>query len=136
MMLQLKVNQGAVELKTAEQSVERWTKEIGGRLREARKRAGLVQEDVAKQLGLSIEGYSSMERGKRLIGLEYLLALPSILGCKISDLLPDSVVTDYDRDRARDPLLDEIVRNWKELPQFVREGLVLTVRAARGEERK
>ena len=93
----------------------------------------MVQADIAKELDLSIEGVSSMERGSRLIGLEYLLRLPAILGCKITDLLPDSVVTDYDRARAADPRLQEILGAWNELPEFLKDGLTGMVRDAQKE---
>lgn len=69
-------------------------KEMARKLRKARKDAGLSQADVAHQLGLSAEGYGHMERGTRAIGMEYFLQLSSILGCRITDLLPDSWVTD------------------------------------------
>ena len=87
--------------------VERWAREIGQKIRRARKDREMVQADIAKELGLSIEGVSSMERGSRLIGLEHILRLPAILGCRITDLLPDEVVTNYDRRRAADPRLQE-----------------------------
>lgn len=107
---------------------EKWAKEIGQKIRRIRKAANMVQADIAKQLDLSIEGISSMERGDRLVGLEYLLRLPAILGCRITDLLPDSVVTDYDRARAADPRLQEIVDAWSKLSDAERNVILYSVR--------
>lgn len=108
-------------------------KDMARKLRKARKNAGLSQADVAKQLDLSTEGYGHMERGTRSIGMEYFLLLPSILGVKISDLLPDSVITDYDRARAADPRLQEINEAWNDLPDFLRDGITGMVRDAKKE---
>ena len=75
-----------------------------------------------------------MERGGRLIGLEYLLALPSIFRCKLTDLLPDSVVTDYDRARARDEQLDFVIESWPEITEGGKDAIVLIASTNRKKE--
>lgn len=89
---------------------DRWAKQIGKMLRERRESLGLSQADIATRIGTSQQNYQKFETGKTLIGLEYLLVLPQILGCRITDLLPDEVVTDYDRRRAADPRLQEVIQ--------------------------
>lgn len=84
--------------------------DVARKLRRLRKQAGLSQADVAKELDLTVTGYGHLERGTRVIGLEHLLRLPAILGVRITDILPDSVVSDYDRERASDPRLQEVIQ--------------------------
>lgn len=61
--------------------------------------------------------------------MEYFLALPAILNCKITDLLPDSVVTDYDRARAKDLDLDKIHRAWAGLTDTQKDALLMSLSA-------
>lgn len=103
------------------------------KVKEARKKAGLAQTDVARALNCSQQTYNGYETLKRMIGVNDLLRLPSILGCKLTDILPDSVITDYDRARAADPRLQEIIEGWNDLPDFLRDGLTGMVRDAKKE---
>lgn len=102
--------------------------EMGKKLSLARRRAGLTQKDLAGALNLQSKvSVSDFEKGKTLISAEHLVKLPSILGCRITDLLPDTVVTDYDRTRAADPRLQAIIENWQDLPEIVKAGWAFTV---------
>lgn len=74
--------------------------------------------------------YNGYETLARFMSMPHLLALPAILNCRITDLLPDSVVTDYDKERAADPPLREIQENWKDLPAFLQDGITGMVRHA------
>ena len=114
-------------------TTERVIREVMRKVRDARKRAGLTQAEVAKALNCSQQAYNGYEIGSRAIGVVDLLRLPAILGVRITDLLPDSVVTDYDRNRAADPRLQEIVAAWSELPDFLRDGITGMVRDAKKE---
>lgn len=49
----------------------------------------------------------------------------AILNCKITDLLPDSVVTDYDRERAKDESLDFVVTSWPEITDGGKDAILL-----------
>jgi len=108
-------------------------KELGRKLKKYRNATGLSQQDIADRLRLTKVAYGNLERGTSLISLEHLVRLPSILGCRITDLLPDSVVTDHDRDRAADPRLQEVAEGWPELPDFLRDGITGMVRNAKKE---
>lgn len=94
---------------------------MGQKIRKARKLVGLSQKEVADKLGMTDSGFAHIERGLNLISLEYLMRLPAVFGCKLTDLLPDSVITDYDRARASDPRLQEIIEWWEIIDDSARE---------------
>jgi transcriptional regulator with XRE-family HTH domain len=52
---------------------------IGKRMRAARESLGLLQEDVADKLGVSLESYGGYERGYTIIPTELLPELSSVL---------------------------------------------------------
>jgi len=60
---------------------------VGARLREARVEAGLTQLALAEELGLTQVGYSGMERGRSLIGVDVLLDVCRILGRPVTYFL-------------------------------------------------
>lgn len=97
--------------------IEKLKHEVGEKLKAARKEKGLSQEELAKMLGLSKVGYGALERGKNLIGLQYLVMLTFLLKKPITDFLPSYAVTDNERnDPLLDPNLQLIVQNWSRLP--------------------
>lgn len=55
-------------------------------LKEYRKKAGLNQEDVAKVLDISRQGYSHYETGKRTPDYEVLLILAELFGTSVEAL--------------------------------------------------
>ena len=70
------------------------------------------------------------------MSIPHLLALPAILNCRITDLLSDSVITDYDRARARakDERLSYLVDNWDDLSETAKDATVFV--ASGGIEKK
>lgn len=60
---------------------------MGGRIREARKRMGLTQEQLALRLHISDSYLTLIELGKRNISMETLLALSECLGLSADYLL-------------------------------------------------
>lgn len=60
----------------------------GARIKAARKRAGLTQEDVERMLGYSHCYISMYERNKRKPKIETLEKLAEVIGCDVSDLIP------------------------------------------------
>ena len=99
-------------------------REIGQRIRTLRAKAGLSQEQAAKLLGMDRSNLSHIEQGKSRLLIEHLVAIPRLYGCKVTDLLPDEVVTDYDRQRARDYDLQRIIDAWPELSADVKTVLL------------
>lgn len=67
---------------------------IGMRLRAARTRRGLTQEEVAEQLGKAVETISNIERGHTLTGLETLDRL-----CRRLEIPMSEVLEGYDGER-------------------------------------
>ncbi len=60
---------------------------FGRRVRSLREAAGLSQEALAEQSGLHRTYISSLERGRRNVGLDNILRLASALGVKPGELL-------------------------------------------------
>lgn len=110
-------------------TTNRVMKEIMRKVRDARKRAGLTQSDVAKALDVRQQTYNGYETGARTMSIPDLVKLPSILGVPITSLLPDSVVSDYDRARARDEILDYVVAGWDQLPKDAKTTIAHIVRS-------
>lgn len=109
-------------------------REIGKRLKRARKDKGYTQEDVAGLLGLKQVSYSAFERGRSLISLEHLLKLPRILDKPITYFLPDSVVSEAEKQRLMlDPRFNEIAGIWLGLGEEGKD-LVYRLAVAMGEK--
>jgi transcriptional regulator with XRE-family HTH domain len=86
------------------------------KLTAAREEAGLSRAELGQKLGLSEAGYGHIESGRRLLGIEYLVQLPRILGKPVTHFLPDEVVGDTERQNALlNPRLREIVEMWPKL---------------------
>lgn len=63
-------------------------KEFGRLLCNARKGAGLTQEDVSKRVGLSRTSITNIEKGRQHVSLHVLYLLANAIGISPSDLLP------------------------------------------------
>jgi transcriptional regulator with XRE-family HTH domain len=61
---------------------------FGKRVQERRTAAGLTQEGLAHQLGVSVFTVSRWEQGRSKPDIDGLYALASALGVKAADLLP------------------------------------------------
>jgi transcriptional regulator with XRE-family HTH domain len=57
---------------------------FGDRLRTARHRAGLTQEQLALQAGMDRSQYSELERGQRDARLSTLLRIEGVLGAELT----------------------------------------------------
>jgi Zn-dependent peptidase ImmA (M78 family)/DNA-binding XRE family transcriptional regulator len=66
---------------------------LGLRLQEARKAAGLTQQDVAEQLGIARTTIVAIEKGERRITPHELLGLASLYGRSVSSLVSKRSVT-------------------------------------------
>ena len=105
------------------------SKRIARKLRQARKSTRYTQEEIADRLGIARSAYGHIESGRNLISIEHLLKLPSILECRLTDLLPDSVLTDHDRQRSADPQLEQIIRAWPRLRKVERQAILVALQA-------
>jgi transcriptional regulator with XRE-family HTH domain len=68
---------------------------FGQRVRELRRLTGLSQEELAALCGLDRTYVSSLERGKRNVGLRNIAALASALGVSLSQFF-EGVTSDED----------------------------------------
>lgn len=89
---------------------------VGGRLRAARRRSGLSQEQLAAEVGASQSHISMWEQGRHRMEVNELLALAAALGIHPAELLPGAAAafivihggptgigwSDVDRDRAEE----------------------------------
>jgi transcriptional regulator with XRE-family HTH domain len=62
---------------------------VGMRLREARRRKDLSQEELAFKIGRTAESISNIERGQQLPTIETLAELAKELGMPLEDFLSD-----------------------------------------------
>ncbi len=60
---------------------------IGDNLRKIREIKGIKQEAVAKQLGITINGYGKIERGESAINIDRLEQIATILGITAMDIM-------------------------------------------------
>ena len=63
---------------------------IGQRIKQARKRKNMTQEDLAEKLNVSIGYVSQVERGITKISLDLLGAISTILDCNVASLISES----------------------------------------------
>ena len=61
-------------------------KKIGNKLKEAREKANLTQEELAKKAGLSTNYYACVERGEESISSIRLAKLEEVLGVKLLNI--------------------------------------------------
>ena len=106
--------------------------DIARRIKLMRRRADLSQADVAQRMKISSSAYGHWETGQRGVGVNQLIKLAGVFGCRVTDLLPESSVTDYDRVRVKDPRLDEIIALWLALSDVDRHVILLSARALAG----
>ena len=62
--------------------------ELGKKLRKARERKELTQEEVAKMSGVSVNYYARIERGEVNSSVEKIRKIIVALGIKSSEILP------------------------------------------------
>jgi len=99
--------------------------EIGEKLRLAREEASMSQEELAGRLGLSKVGYGALERGKNLIGLQYLVMLTFILKKPITFFLPRYTVSEAEmNDLSHDPTFQRLVECYRAADPQLRHTLV------------
>ncbi|NWE54220.1 helix-turn-helix domain-containing protein [Brevundimonas sp. P7753] len=62
--------------------------EIGQRLKKARIRVGLTQEDLGKAAGLTFQQIQKYEKGDNRVAISTLARMRPVLGIEAADLLP------------------------------------------------
>ncbi|MGE8207391.1 helix-turn-helix domain-containing protein [Heyndrickxia sp. NPDC080065] len=64
--------------------IDKW----GRRIRAFRKLKGYTQENLAKELGISVSILGEIERGSRLPTEDFLEKVANLLGIEVEDLTP------------------------------------------------
>lgn len=62
-------------------------KTVGKNLKKYRAKAHLTQEQVAEKAGISVPFYANIESGNRLMGIETLITLSTVLGVSTDCIL-------------------------------------------------
>ena len=80
-----------IELTVREARMEKLT--MGDRIKEARKKKKLTQEQLAERLEISVEFIGQIERGLKLPSMQVFIKLIEVLNVSADYLLRDSVST-------------------------------------------
>lgn len=73
--------------------------EFGRRVQEFRKRKGLTQEQLAEEIGKSVDTISNIERGFSSTRIQTAAAIATALGIELRDLFTTGARTDQERRR-------------------------------------
>ena len=66
---------------------------IGFKVRQARKRKGITQEQLAEAVGVGVTHISHLETGKGTVSLKVFVAMVNYLNCSVDELLCKEVIT-------------------------------------------
>jgi transcriptional regulator with XRE-family HTH domain len=98
---------------------ERSAAEIASYIRDARKRAGVTQADVADALGVDKSAVSRLERGERGIAVGELARVARLIGVSVDELLfeelPEEVLLRAEDDQhatEATALTDELIEDF------------------------
>lgn len=67
---------------------------IGGRIKQARKAAGLTQADIAERTGYLRSTIANIERGGQSLAVHSMLSIAAALGVSLAALLPFEPIAD------------------------------------------
>lgn len=67
-------------------------KVLGRRIKAKRKTQRRTQEDIAREIGISLSFYGNIERGLRVPSLETLVSIANALSASLDDLLAESLL--------------------------------------------
>lgn len=73
------------------QEVEGLYRAVGRLVRMSRERAGLTQEDLAREVGLTRTSITNIERGRQKLVIHALFAIAQAVGAPAVSLLPPSL---------------------------------------------
>jgi Zn-dependent peptidase ImmA (M78 family)/DNA-binding XRE family transcriptional regulator len=91
-------------------------RQVGERIRAARKERGLSQEGLAKAVGLKRPSMSNIEKGRQNLLLHTFYDIAETLGSQASALLPDTGQTEQ-------PGMPDLRSYPKEVREFVEAGI-------------
>ena len=103
----------------------RQSQALGGRIREARERLRLRQEDVAGQLKVKQSAVSNWEMGKSTPDLENRIRLSGLLNIPLNELLPEA--PNLPPETFNHPQVRRLVENFLALSPQLRRSIELQV---------
>jgi transcriptional regulator with XRE-family HTH domain len=121
-----KAPQGADDTPSANRAV------VAGRIREARKLAGLSQGQVAKLLGLHRPSVSEIEAGNRRVAVEEIKTLADLFDVSVAWLVGEAAATL----EADDPKVQLAARELKKLKPAELDNLLSLLAKLRDPDRK
>lgn len=90
------------------------TEKLGARIKEARVKKGMTQEELAEKLGLSVQHISVLERGVKVPKLENFVNIANLLEVDANTLLKESLLYVSDVNvLIRDGALDQLTEKQK-----------------------
>ena len=87
--------------------IEEFKRRFGLRVQALRKRRQLTQEDLAEQIGRSVDTVSNVERGASSTRIETAFRMAEVLGVEITDLFEINLADGADRQRRQ--LIERLV---------------------------
>lgn len=96
---------------------------VGKRIKEAREREGLTQEELAEYVDMSSAHISVIERGKKGLRLENLVRIANVLGVSPDELLQDVA------NQAQIGVINELTDQIMQLPPEQRARVVNAIKA-------
>ncbi len=87
---------------------------LGGKLKEARRKAGLTQDQLARRVSLSRTSITNIESGTQAVQIHQLYQMAAAMGVQPQELLPaqDSVVIETPVPKRLLRSLDEDEQAW------------------------
>lgn len=82
-------------------------KRLARNIRNARKAAGLTQEQLAQRIGLTKNSVSFYENAKRMPSIETMSIMRNVLGTSLDDLVPE-VMPEIGQDPSQTSIYDMI----------------------------
>ena len=96
---------------------------VGKRIKEAREREGLTQEELAEYVDMSPTHISVIERGKKGLRLENLVRIANVLGVSPDELLQDVA------NQAQVGVINELTGQIMQLPSEQRTRVINAIKA-------
>jgi transcriptional regulator with XRE-family HTH domain len=105
---------------------------VGANVRDARKRAGLTQADLAAAVRMTRSSIANLEAGRQRIPVHLLVWIGETLGVRPRDLLPDA--STFDGVRLVSDVTEHLVNDEPRMRDFVQQTVAKAAAAARKKE--
>ena len=100
------------------------------KMRDLRREKGLTMKELADIVGVGEAAISTYETGKREPSLGVLCAISEALGCSL-----DLLVTGKEKDRSEERSSDELLKEFREMPEAKLSLFIALMQAALADKR-